>query len=368
MMKNTVLIDQYALTKLGADKGLGRYTSLLSAGIERLPHVSVRTLSPVSSSGFIPEIFRIQADIARSKLPKAVPYHATSVYHLPLFKDRPWICSIQDVIALDLVDYRKLGIKSKILFANARRSDLIVANSDYTRQRIISRLHIPIEKIVTCPLPISTSFHDTPSAESLDRVKRILEARGVDIFGPFVVALIDLRTPDPRKRYHWIDELAHALKGVNVPMVVTGRGLVQDYFSSSTVIPALSDSELSALYSKSTAMYYPSAYEGQGLPPQEAMASGCPVVAYRNTSVQEVVGSADFLLDDPVPWERQSLELSLSKTAIDEVLTKITNWTDSQPALANARREAQTMASRYSFDRFDRDLAKIYAHAPGVLA
>lgn len=115
-------------------------------------------------------------------------------------------------------------------------------------------------------------------------------------------------------------------------------------------------------------MYYPTAYEGQGLPPQEAMAAGCPVVAYQNTSVQEVVGSADFLLDDPVPWEAQSLQASLPKTAIDDILTKIIDWAGSEVALAEARREARFMASKYSYNRFDRDLANVYAKAPGVSA
>lgn len=367
-MKKTVLIDQYALTKLGADRGLGRYTSLLTTGAERLCQVSVRKLLPTGAPAFVPEILRIQTDIEKLRLEKDVPYHATSVYHLPLLKNRPWICSIQDVIALDLTSYRKLGIKSKLLFANARRSNIIVANSEYTKQRVISSLRISPDKIVTCPLPISETFHMLPSDEAISRVSELLEHRGVDISEPYVVALADLRTPDPRKRYHWIDELAASLSEFNIPMVVTGRGLSQEAFSSSVIIPALSDAELSALYSKSTAMYYPSAYEGQGLPPQEAMASGCPVVAYKNTSVQEVVGSANFLLEDPVPWECQSLGLSLPKSAIDEILTKITHWSTSNSALAQARLEAQALASQYSFDRFYRDLANVYAVALGVRA
>lgn len=367
-MKKTVLIDQYALTKLGADRGLGRYTSLLTTGVEGLAQLSVRKLLPTSSSAFVPEVVRIQVDIRRAKLQKNVSYHATSVYHLPPFKTRPWICSIQDVIALDLASYRNLGLKSKLLFANARRSNIIVANSEYTKQRIVSKLRIAPEKVLTCPLPISETFHAVPSDKDITRVTALLEQHGVNISDHYVVALADLRTLDPRKRYHWIDELAASMSALNLPMVVTGRGLSQENFPNSVVIPALTDSELSVLYSRSTAMYYPTAYEGQGLPPQEAMASGCPVIAYRNTSVQEVVGSANFLLQDPIPWENQSLGLSLPKNAGDEILSKIEHWTMSNSGLAQARLEARDLASQYSFDRFHRDLANIYAHAPGVTA
>ncbi|MDE8585927.1 glycosyltransferase [Arthrobacter sp. NQ4] len=365
-MDKKILVDQYALTKLGADRGLGRYTALLTSGAAQLPHTSVHKLLPTVKASLVPEFMRIQADIASSGLPREVPYHATSVYHLPLIKSRPWICSIQDVITLDLEGYSRFGIKSRILFSNARRSDLIVANSWYTKQRVMETLRIPEEKIVTCPLPVSEVFHEPPSVQTLEHVAHLLEAHDVDISSPFVVALADLRTPDPRKRYHWIAELSHGLKELNIPTVVTGRGLAQDDFPSATVIQSLTDAELAALYSKSIAMYYPSAYEGQGLPPQEAMASGCPVVAYKNTSVQEVVGAKEFLLEDPIPWEKQSLDMPLPRKALDEAVAAIHHWAESRLELENARKRARNMALKYSYDRFADDLANVYRHAFGA--
>jgi glycosyltransferase involved in cell wall biosynthesis len=43
---------------------------------------------------------------------------------------------------------------------------------------------------------------------------------------------------------------------------------------------------------------FPSRYEGFGLPCLEAMACGCPVAAYRNSSLPEVVGDAGRLVPD----------------------------------------------------------------------
>lgn len=360
-MEQTVLLDQYSLSELGSDRGLGRYATMLAAGVAELESIGLKRLLRTASSLRAPDLLHIQRDIWKLKLDKAVPYHSTSVYHLPLIKDRPWICSIQDVIPLDLNDYSKFGVKSRLLFANAKRADMILANSAYTKRRIASRLGVRVDRILTCALPISPAFAATPSKESVSKVVRILKVAGIEPGKPFMVALADLRTPDPRKRYHWIDQVARSLCQHKVPTVVTGRGLSQEDFPHSKIIQTLNDEELSALYSQAVAMYYPTAYEGQGLPPQEAMASGCPVVAYRNTSVEEVVSSSDYLLDDPNPWEHQNLSETLSPSACDEVTSKILRWIDSPDELVAARLLAEQLAESYSWDSFSDNLGAFYS-------
>ena len=56
--------------------------------------------------------------------------------------------------------------------------------------------------------------------------------------------------------------------------------------------------ELADLYSAAGCLVFPSRYEGFGLPCLEAMACGCPVAAYRNSSLPEVVGDAGELVAD----------------------------------------------------------------------
>lgn len=56
------------------------------------------------------------------------------------------------------------------------------------------------------------------------------------------------------------------------------------------------DDELADLLSAATCLLFPSLYEGFGLPPLEAMACGCPVVAYNNSSLPEVIGTAGILV------------------------------------------------------------------------
>jgi glycosyltransferase involved in cell wall biosynthesis len=59
----------------------------------------------------------------------------------------------------------------------------------------------------------------------------------------------------------------------------------------------LHDDDLRALYSSCRAFIYPSLYEGFGLPPLEAMASGAPVIASRAPALPESLGEAAILVD-----------------------------------------------------------------------
>ena len=62
-------------------------------------------------------------------------------------------------------------------------------------------------------------------------------------------------------------------------------------------IGRVSDAELRALYERAACFLFPSLYEGFGLPPVEAMACGCPVVAARAGSLPEVCAGAAALCD-----------------------------------------------------------------------
>lgn len=68
-----------------------------------------------------------------------------------------------------------------------------------------------------------------------------------------------------------------------------------------TFIPRCSDDDLATWYRHAIALVYPSRYEGFGMPPLEAMQSGCPVLASNASSLPEVVGDAGLLLDPGQP-------------------------------------------------------------------
>ena len=63
----------------------------------------------------------------------------------------------------------------------------------------------------------------------------------------------------------------------------------------------ISDEDLALLYNGANAMFFPSSYEGFGLPILEAMACGTPVVTCRNSSLDEIAGDAAIYLEEPIP-------------------------------------------------------------------
>ncbi len=72
---------------------------------------------------------------------------------------------------------------------------------------------------------------------------------------------------------------------------LSGRGRIMQ-------LPRVSDAELRGLMEAAEVAICPSRYEGFGLPPLEAMACGCPVIASRIPAHQEVLGDAALFFED----------------------------------------------------------------------
>lgn len=62
----------------------------------------------------------------------------------------------------------------------------------------------------------------------------------------------------------------------------------------------ISDDDLALLYNGAKALFFPSSYEGFGLPILEAMACGTPVVTSNNSSLGEIAADAAIYLSEPV--------------------------------------------------------------------
>jgi glycosyltransferase involved in cell wall biosynthesis len=73
------------------------------------------------------------------------------------------------------------------------------------------------------------------------------------------------------------------------------------------------------LYRLAGVFVFPSLYEGFGLPPLEAMASGTPVVTSNESSLPEVAGDAAVLVD---PYHPESIADGIERVLCDHSLRR----------------------------------------------
>ena len=107
----------------------------------------------------------------------------------------------------------------------------------------------------------------------------------------------------------------------------------------------LPDDLLAIVYRLASVFVFPSLYEGFGLPPLEAMASGTPVVTSNVSSLPEVTGEAALLVDPSDP--------DAIAGAMRRVLT--------DPALAaDLRAKGLARARKFSWERSVRRIRDIY--------
>lgn len=81
----------------------------------------------------------------------------------------------------------------------------------------------------------------------------------------------------------------------------------------------IKDDQLVCLMQNADIFFFPSLFEGFGLPVIEAMACGVPVVASKNTSITEIAGSAAMLINPHKPLQ---MAAALSKIIDSPVLRK----------------------------------------------
>lgn len=169
----------------------------------------------------------------------------------------------------------------------------IITVSEFSKREIVELTGAPEEKIeVIYNAPSVTVSRETVSKEppACDRVPYIL----------FV------GTIEPRKNLVRLIRAFETLKkerGIPHKLILAGgRGWRnEDIFRAAEKSPYREDivfkgyvgpEDKDELYRHASVFVFPSIYEGFGIPPLEAMAHGCPVVASNTASLPEVTGDA----------------------------------------------------------------------------
>ena len=180
----------------------------------------------------------------------------------------------------------------------------VITDSESSKEDIVEHLGTRPEKITVIPLGVSPTFRQ--------RIKKAdLEATRVRLGLPqrFFLSVSSL---EPRKNLAKLVR-AYSLLPAEVTdefkLVLVGAGnrIFADPSLSaelsrlpagSVVTPGyIADADLPAVYRLSTALVFPSLYEGFGLPVLEAMAASTPVITSNRSSLPEVAGTAAALID-----------------------------------------------------------------------
>lgn len=199
------------------------------------------------------------------------------------------------------------------------KAEHLITDCESIRGEVIDFASVPPERVTAIPLGVSERFQPVP----LKLRRSVLRQYGLPEKGYGLA----LSTLEPRKR---IDHLLSAWKQLprpirdRFPLVIGGTGgwnneqlhaQIQAGADEGWAIPLgfVAEADLPAIYSGATLFGYPSVYEGFGLPPLEAMATGTPAIVAENSCLAEVTRGAALLVDpDDIEALRNAIVRALS--------------------------------------------------------
>lgn len=219
----------------------------------------------------------------------------------PLFK-RKHVLFLHDAQPFVIPDNfsRAFRLWYRFLFRiGGRIATRILVNSRFTRGELRRHAGLPPRKMMLC-YPGSEHVERPLSDQAGPRSQALPEE-------PFLLAVA---SANPNKNFCAVVNALEALGDLAPPCVIVGCK-DQRQFAGVKIDPDrvthlgyVTDDELLALYRRALCLVFPSYYEGFGLPPLEAMASGCPVISSRTSAMPEISGTAAEYCD---PDDHQTL-------------------------------------------------------------
>ena len=233
-------------------------------------------------------------------------FHAPH-YVLPALIPTRTVVTIHDCIHLMFPQHlsHRLGYAyaRAALWIAAHKSDRIFTVSEQSKRDILRFFNVPPEKIVVTPNAIDNRLGETPSEELITQTRERYQ------LSPSYILYVGNIKPHKNLerlieafylvRREGRGELELLIIGDEISKLQALRRAVHKYQLHRHVrfLGFVPDKTLAVLYRLASVFVFPSLYEGFGLPPLEAMASGTPVVTSNVSSLPEVVGDAAVLVD-----------------------------------------------------------------------
>ena len=178
----------------------------------------------------------------------------------------------------------------------SRKADRILTVSNFSAERLGHFFPALRERIRVVPSAVPSRFFEPVSPSGEDALAKIGLANRQFVMAPS--GLHHRKNADlilrawPLLRQKYPDLLLVVTSHCDPHYLAQTRALG----ASVRVLGFVDDELLCSLYHAAAALWFPSLYEGFGLPPLEAMACGTPVVASNNSSLPEIAGEAAILV------------------------------------------------------------------------
>jgi glycosyltransferase involved in cell wall biosynthesis len=281
-------------------------------------------------------------------------FHAPH-YVLPIGVRAHSVVTIHDCIHLMFPQYlpnRAAYTYARLaMWSATRRSDCILTVSQASKRDILHFFAVPPEKIEVIYNAFDERFSREPNEEAVARVRERyqLDKRFVLYVGNIKPHknLVRLIEAFAALRKGELEDVKLLIIGDEISRLPALRRAVHSLKLHKHVrfLGYQPDDTLAILYRLASVFVFPSLYEGFGLPPLEAMASGTPVVTSNVSSLPEVTGDAAVLVD---PYDVTSIEDGMRRVLTD-------------PALAASMRERGLQRAReFSWERSVKRTLEVY--------
>lgn len=234
-------------------------------------------------------------------------FFAPTSYIIPAFapKSLRVIITVHDLVAFlfpGTHSFKATLIERLTLKKALRKAEKVFVVSENTKKDLLEHFDYPASEIHETPCAPSDFFREAVREEELQKFKDSQK-----LPEKFILAV---GTLEPRKNF------ATLIKGFvnfkkrhpDYKLVIVGKkgwkfkqieeSLEKYNMKEEVIFPGyIKGEDLHKMYQLAQVFVFPSLYEGFGIPPLEAMASGCPVVSSNVASLPEVVGDAGLLID-----------------------------------------------------------------------
>ena len=333
------------------DTGSGQYTRQLVYHLNRLvSDMDITLVYPRSPGAAPPEdvppsVAVEEVPIRAGKLgkvlweqvgfPRACGRLGVDVAHVPFWgsplrSPAPVVVTIHDIITHIFPAYRRgpqMRLYNALVTASARGASHIITDSDASQEDIVAHLGMDPARMTTVYLAAGPDY--SPESNMLLDMAVLQKYDLPDFyilyFGGYA------RHKNVNTLLLAYTYVADAL-GDEYPLVLAGRKPEKssgsfldydDYIRRLNIedkvrwIGYVDEADKPVLYRHASTFVFPSLYEGFGLPPLEAMASGAPVVTTTTSSLPEVVGDGAFAVD---PEDERGMAGAIIATIVQDDL------------------------------------------------